>query len=887
MRHHNRAKPKLRFECAHPGCGRSYSRAEHLQRHQLNHYPSEIFTCDHPGCLRAFVRRDLLMRHRERHESRHGSADGQRMTSHATPPGSSSHASDDGVNSPPAGSAGSSKGAGSRGTRLAAEMEVSGPPRGRRGSTHPRPAPYPAPIGRLSTVTDYDGGDEGVPTPYVNYAPAAEVAENALGPLGSPVLTRGDLLVAGASGTSQTTDKHIDDDTSTAFSLNSLPGQGYQAAPTTPARDELTSWLFDGHRQPIHFPLHMQTSLGHPGFSDSIAGQTYFTGHLWDDTHSVAVNQLRLADYPLSYTTAIVDDGPRISHEKWLELLSVVEKRFSGGDNAYINQIRSDIFRGAIDAGEHILSLESMRQYVGSYFRNFHPQLPILHQPTFSTDDVHEYLLLAVLMMGAAYLDRACGHARRDATARLATFIAWHLRWHVFMHTDFQPPAKLWVLQTLLLLEIYDKTDGPRILHERGHLMYATTVNLMRRGTALFDGASTETSRIPASPKEWWDRWITAEATRRVAYGAFYFDAIDAAVFGHAATMVVHEIQLPLPCDDALWSATSPLEAARIQASLHANGIKPIMFLDGLNRIFTGRELRTNHFGRMILATGLMSVSWHMNQRDLQVSSLGVDQSMGSGQWRATLSKAIEFWKKDFDEHMEHARMATLPWQYGEGSAGNEAVAETANLWYHISHITMHAEIYEHQIFAGVRRVLGRQISEADVPRVRRKVSDWATRPGSSIAVFHALKLLRTIFCQPSNVGVRRDYDARDDMLLLRPWCAYIASTIVWSYGPHLCGNQGPSTALSVRVQDVEEASLDAAAKAAQELFQTAGAVKTPRDLEATNNRNSAAGVLLLLSTAFKDSRWELLREVGVLLRNAVTLLEDSNGAIQGLPEKV
>jgi hypothetical protein len=31
-----------KFECPHPGCGKSYSRAEHLYRHQLNRKPSLI-----------------------------------------------------------------------------------------------------------------------------------------------------------------------------------------------------------------------------------------------------------------------------------------------------------------------------------------------------------------------------------------------------------------------------------------------------------------------------------------------------------------------------------------------------------------------------------------------------------------------------------------------------------------------------------------------------------------------------------------------------------------------------------------------------------------------------------------------------------------------------
>ena len=45
--------------------------------------------------------------------------------------------------------------------------------------------------------------------------------------------------------------------------------------------------------------------------------------------------------------------------------------------------------------------------------------------------------------------------------------------------------------------------------------------------------------------------------------------------------MVAHEMRLPLPCDEGLWSATSAAEVARVHSSLQTNGIKPTMFLDG------------------------------------------------------------------------------------------------------------------------------------------------------------------------------------------------------------------------------------------------------------------------------------------------------------------
>lgn len=53
----------------HCDCGKTYTRAEHLRRHQQTHKPG-AFSCDIDGCERAFSREDLLIRHKAKH---HGS----------------------------------------------------------------------------------------------------------------------------------------------------------------------------------------------------------------------------------------------------------------------------------------------------------------------------------------------------------------------------------------------------------------------------------------------------------------------------------------------------------------------------------------------------------------------------------------------------------------------------------------------------------------------------------------------------------------------------------------------------------------------------------------------------------------------------------------------
>lgn len=62
-----------RFFCSYPNCNKSFTRLEHLSRHNLNHWPKKIFECSfifpdtNIKCGKTFVRRDLLVRHEKRH----------------------------------------------------------------------------------------------------------------------------------------------------------------------------------------------------------------------------------------------------------------------------------------------------------------------------------------------------------------------------------------------------------------------------------------------------------------------------------------------------------------------------------------------------------------------------------------------------------------------------------------------------------------------------------------------------------------------------------------------------------------------------------------------------------------------------------------------------
>ena len=682
-------------------------------------------------------------------------------------------------------------------------------------------------------------------------------------------------------------------------------------------RDEFAGWLFDDFNTvPNPFSGGVSFASAADGFGNQVY-PNYFDDPSLDNFYSYPSVSPEAQMDAVSPVPILSSASSLLSSARREAILSLIELRFTEDDTPSIGKLREDVLGGDRDADSHVLSLRSLQNYIGSYWYHFHCQLPILHQPTFSADEAPTLLLLAIMAIGASYLHNAHGRRTIQNAAKFAAFVAWHLRWKVFRDPDARPPAKLWVFQTLILLGIYEKMNSSRALHERAHIHSATSIILMRRGTALVDDDGQQRSSQATSAAQWWSRWIQAEATRRAAFAAFYLDALSATTFGHNAMMVVHEVRLPLPCDDALWSATSAEEVGRVEASLHANGVQPTTFTDALRKILTGRKVRTNLFGRMILMAGLLSISWHMQQRDLQTAVLGESKGLPAvpSSWRDSLSKSFDFWKKDFDESMAHMQRVALPWQTSvtSGIGGAEADSlKTATILWRLGHMHMHVDFRDCQILAGTKSNLGRPITDADRERAKNNINVWTKSSGGRTAVYHALQALRETFLSKSS-DETPPYNARDDHLVVRPYTLFIAGLVVWCWGfmvdgllrpypSHLISASSPnmtfsgmkshpqslsrsqsgslphtrpSSALNGNGWEASEPIQAANFTDAKLYLQTIGAANSPQELEGIKaGRNNVIGLLRTLEFAFRDSRWELLHEAGERLRGAVCMLE-------------
>ncbi|KAL7267949.1 hypothetical protein RUND412_009446 [Rhizina undulata] len=1028
-----------KFECPHPGCGKSYSRAEHLYRHQLNHAPKKIYYCDFPDCKRSFVRQDLCTRHRERHTNRGSqlqrkdnflnnpmsavvmknglqerknsfnkdfsspeststsamtvkseeespilSPNGSRCTpglnmtaspvlstSTATLARSSSVSTSNFAMTENRAKIRRTTADSSSAQRRANECKDEAAAMRRFSADHVISKSATSPIDRNQL---FNGGNQqtqaihanknGFTRPTLQTSISTPNLHNLSlqSPYSAHTVNSGPMSVPSAT----TTPNSVSDPFTPGFQPFSLPQpaysimtptsgsgvapNGYMTSPSTSSSqmDGASSAAAAVSSSGVDFDPMAYTIpvFGSDGYSrspnwlandfacwffddPSMNGQSQgpsrsptLSNNFIDNSNIYAVGPdfpgahfYTTMHHPMAVTSLIAPPSPPqeslLSEHKRQELVDIIEAfpEMTGTASGH------SLTTAAMEDENHALSLTMMQSYISLYWTHFHNQLPILHRPTFSADKTPNLLLLTILTIGASCVDSRQDPAMASSAADLAGIMAWNLRWQIFANADFRPPAKLWVFQALLLLETFEKMYSTRQLHERAHIHHATTLTLMRRGSSLTgrcaydspqcgrDGKSgNDNGPFTGQPSganttdEGWNRWIISEATRRAAFAAFVLDSTHATMFGHSAVMVAHEMRLQLPCDEALWEATSGAEVIRIEQPLIQAGVKPTTFLEGLKRTLNGQSVRTNSFGRTVLMAGLLSVSWHMHQRDLQVTSLGVIAQLGGkDKWRQALTRSFDHWKKDFDTSLRRIRPGGATTYDGveylfppTEDVEHENIFESRTVLHHLAHMSMHVDIVDLQIFAGARRLLGRTIVPQDTENARKRMKEWAPTAKARDAAFYALRFLSQVLLIEERVDMQFSiddddsgipcprrlsgattgvpaYSAREDHLLNRPWVLYYAALVVWSYGYALEGSLvAPVRTLSTPTQKYT---------GMRAYLTRVGGVRAPDDLAKICSKNECLGLLLTLKEMFANTNWELLIEASRLLGNCIGIL--------------
>jgi hypothetical protein len=111
-----------------------------------------------------------------------------------------------------------------------------------------------------------------------------------------------------------------------------------------------------------------------------------------------------------------------------------------------------------ISSSDPLLSLSSLQHYSNLFFTRFNSSYPLIHQATFDSNNVHSFLLMSILLLGATYSDKEA-HL-------LAVCIHDIMRPLIHSSKEFSTRPKLWLLQTILLVECFGKSRAGEKQHD-------------------------------------------------------------------------------------------------------------------------------------------------------------------------------------------------------------------------------------------------------------------------------------------------------------------------------------------------------------------------------------------------------------------------------------
>ncbi|KAE8153021.1 C2H2 finger domain transcription factor [Aspergillus avenaceus] len=722
--------------CRWPNCGKSFTRAEHLRRHALNHgEPRNGYTCER--CSVHFHRPDLLARHMTRHAKRDDEAGGPGLGVLETR--KRTRRADDGtIIIHPSRRQVKPSVRQSMSVSSVEEHNV-------QETTTPNHAPM-SPPGSGSDTMSLSVGDTdpflapmmpgGPFEPYVE--PIAGQFDAADGSFNVPMDGSGDLFST---------------DTATDFNMPFAATHNY-------------NWLFDVaslDRAFDDFEFSFEYPTAPPAQIPNDETETQHTPPLEVEAQGLPEESQSASE---AMAASLLDTlgmdwmsggdflGPTapkpallLSEDTRQRFLTLITKTSS-----------VNIDGQAMGPNSPLLTLAALQDYLDLFFARFNTTYPLIHQPTFNPNTVDPVFLAAILSMGATY-------GTREAH-QLAVVIHDNLLNQLLSHPDFSPQPDLWVLQSMLLIDCFGKMRAGPKQRERSQLFHCVLIKLIRRSDCC---TIRSTSQIrPDNLEQDWRSAMDAEQRKRLAMHCFMWDTQHAVLFSQSLCMSAFEIRSSLPCGAMAWEATAAQQwashAVREQEHLFLKVLKGYVAPGAVAR---PRDL--NPFARIVILHGLMSVSSDLKRRDQ--TTLRSETPDRVGAWKPRVARSYDLWKVDFDADCLSMKISQTasPRQFTGLKTAAHALYRTASL-------ALNVEILDLQIVAGASHILGRPVTVADQQRSHRTLPRWLHDDPEAAweSARHASSLLHDA------VLSLHDWNQTDAFHF--PWCLYLATITCWVF---------------------------------------------------------------------------------------------------------
>ncbi|TID19295.1 hypothetical protein CANINC_003724 [Pichia inconspicua] len=791
----NTAKPKSKhrgrkkvlsgppYYCTYPGCDKSFQRSEHLSRHKLNHNPKTIFSCTFTGCSKTFVRHDLLNRHLKRHNEKI-----QKVNNDNKSNGGFLNS----VVSRNIFALKKNKPATTNITNAIPSKDITQLPNNQTDISNS--TAYRA----LDTTSNYSINQQN--NQNIQHSPQYSDIQSSTSNLNLFGWLFPDSINFNSSNTNS-------NNISNLSQMNNNPTNFFQEPQLNPAT------LINSNFSNFNSPSNHATNSS----SNFLSDLNDF--HMNNNTHNFFTVQDHFSP---GSSSGCIDSTPEsdsrvkmvsngntgigiLSHMSHniapLQSFQHSQGHQNSTDHSMLHYDENLLYKltqeQMMEFGRLIPALKSNQDFtklkfekaLKTYWNFFHPRFPMLHRPTFKSVEAPILLLAAMIVLGSKLFmcvdNITCPE---DSCIKqpnvLSDTISEPLRWLLFASPFFQPPAEVWIIQSLLMLEFYEKHCSSRKLHERSHLHHGTTIQLLRRSPTL-GGASTkfnnESNSNGNEDIENWYKWIEIESMKRATFMCFYMDAIDAICMGHQMFIYSHQIQMTMPVEDVIWE--SSFNKFNKNFKLFK---RPKQFLLVLRNIMNGKSTKTNSFGKKILLAGLSAILFQIQQRDLQLF-FGLDKftSTISENWRDLLTAAFAIWRNDVGTSCCSSKTAID----NLNSLGNSSQFSTSDtrckcIAYHLAHIYMSISHYDVFIVCGAPwRMNVKPSSHEERMSIKTRVIEWSKTRHCEVSIVQCYLSMFEMFLSPQDSTYDYQYEYLPDAdLFFRSYSIGYMLLVIWSY---------------------------------------------------------------------------------------------------------
>ncbi|KAI2625935.1 hypothetical protein GGR54DRAFT_637707 [Hypoxylon sp. NC1633] len=592
---------------------KTFTRAEHLRRHQLSH-KTPGFPCTFPGCDKAFHRADLLARHAQRHEqddkasSRGTGPELSRPTSAASLEGYGNPSGSRAVMPGPSDMApgtdysgglshyhqpmdpgsGSGQASMSPPQHHGRHPSSSGPPTGHNYVMSSNQMPIignpPASMGSPGAGTPFrlDFIEPRTSSPFPIYMDAGVFPQDL------PSLTIPDnsilpgLLPAGHDGSPWPSSASESTYSTTPSDISHGHRRNFPRRFESPTSDWQGSGLYQaGASQNLHGSgdgldtMAASASFFGTAFSPSNIDHALSLPMPFSDDQSLVENPQQY--HPYSSVRSPTPPTISLSAQSAENLVTLAAPSIPDAASMGVRQKGPTVFLGPLQ-GTAFLTAKTLSphvrnaipKYLDEYWKRFDTLFPLVHCKSVKTA-ADEILRCAMAAVGTQFL---LGKEDRIRGNELHEF-AWK-------EVKLCPQWNLQVMQAILLCEFYaqfrgrsahrhpSKSEPFQSLYSRDHLFGSILSSPSGQWKPYSTSSSSQMADYPipddfiltaSTREERWNEWIVNESRRRLLAACFVLDVHTSVYYQqhlmHQFPMSTHPIPLIKPTED-LWAAQSP-----------------------------------------------------------------------------------------------------------------------------------------------------------------------------------------------------------------------------------------------------------------------------------------------------------------------------------------